>query len=541
MKINYNKIISLLLVFVLLIPCCADVYASEFDCTLEFDEETLSLRLSGTSDSNITVYVYSSSMSPSDFSSLTIPVALWQYDISEETEFEETLALGETMKSGEYIAKAKNARGYATLTFRYFDPQVLKDAIDAINLSAKESPEAVVNTLYEYSEDLFLEKEKIDKAAPVVGHMIYSRKIVFEEVEKLRDIIDEAIAVSTLISADDETFENALDEVSDVLGLDKEKYYEVLSEDAKKLLSQILKEEDWYKTGVLRENFGKLSALASFKCAKIWQDIKKTVTQTHKNVLNLDLSKIKDKDALFRKMMTCTYNDFDDISKNFAYAKKAVSSESGGGSGGGAGSGSEIISDSGVGTPVMGDTTGFTDEKKELISFVDLPDNHWAWESVEFLVEKGILSGYPDNSFRPANEITRAEFIKMIVTAFEISGSGNLPFDDVAEYAWYREAIESAYTKGIIKGVGERSFAPDLSITREDACVIIYRIIREKLSKSTHRSFIDADEISPYAKDAVESLLASGIIEGTGANSFSPKAYIDRQSASVLIKNCINI
>ena len=88
--------------------------------------------------------------------------------------------------------------------------------------------------------------------------------------------------------------------------------------------------------------------------------------------------------------------------------------------------------------------------------------------------EQGIINGYGDSTFRPQNNITRAEFVTIIVNAF-LTGepSGEAVFTDVYEDAWYFDAVMLAFEKGIIKGVSETEFMPEENIRRQDMAVIL--------------------------------------------------------------------
>ena len=92
--------------------------------------------------------------------------------------------------------------------------------------------------------------------------------------------------------------------------------------------------------------------------------------------------------------------------------------------------------------------------------FTDVPVSHWAAEAIEFLAEKSIISGYEGGVFKPDNNITREEFIKLAVDAFNISVSERteLPFNDVSETHWASEYIKSGLGAGVIKGISANEF-----------------------------------------------------------------------------------
>ncbi|MBR5504950.1 MAG: S-layer homology domain-containing protein, partial [Clostridia bacterium] len=99
----------------------------------------------------------------------------------------------------------------------------------------------------------------------------------------------------------------------------------------------------------------------------------------------------------------------------------------------------------------------------------------------------------------------------------------------------------AAYSNGIISGMSADSFMPDSFITRQDACLIIYRIIKDSLISGGELPFVDNPDIAVYARDAVAALCNGEIVSGVGDGRFAPTANIDRQSAAVLINNCLKI
>ena len=172
--------------------------------------------------------------------------------------------------------------------------------------------------------------------------------------------------------------------------------------------------------------------------------------------------------------------------------------------------------------------------------FSDVPANFWGYDAIRTLAAQNVISGYPDNSFRPNGNVTRAEFVKMLVSAFHFNGGEALPFGDVNPSDWYYSYIRVAYAKGVINGSSESTFNPNGEITREDACVIVYRYLSGLgVLKDTKASFADEAEFAAYATEAISTLAGNGIVNGVGDNRFEPKAKINRASCAVLILNCL--
>ena len=79
-------------------------------------------------------------------------------------------------------------------------------------------------------------------------------------------------------------------------------------------------------------------------------------------------------------------------------------------------------------------------------------EKHWGKEYIEYGVEKGYISGFEDNTFRPDEKVTRAQFAKMINGAVNISSSASVSFDDVAKKDWFYTDIQKAQYAAYVLG-----------------------------------------------------------------------------------------
>ncbi len=215
---------------------------------------------------------------------------------------------------------------------------------------------------------------------------------------------------------------------------------------------------------------------------------------------------------------------------------------SGGGSGGGGG-GSFGGSSS---RPVEGSTKPIgtvesPTEKDEPVEdaktkYSDVPANHWASEAVNALSEKKVINGFEDGSFRPDDSVTREQFVKMLVEAFTLTGSGNAAFSDVASDRWSYSVINTAVASGIVNGIGDGVFAPANSVSRQDAAVMLARLCDNKgIQLKGPSSPVDNALISDYAKESVAKLYGSGVISGFEDGSFRPAETLTRAQAAKLI------
>lgn len=151
---------------------------------------------------------------------------------------------------------------------------------------------------------------------------------------------------------------------------------------------------------------------------------------------------------------------------------------------------------------------------------------HWAESVIKDFVNKGHIDGYGDDTFRPDNKITRAEFIKIINRAFGFTKKGTEDFKDVSQNDWFYDEVLKAVEQGYIDGDGNGSFRPNDYISREEACKIVGVIL--KVNGYGDTQFKDDAEISDWASKYVKGLVDMGIIQGFGDDTFRPKANTTR-------------
>jgi len=178
------------------------------------------------------------------------------------------------------------------------------------------------------------------------------------------------------------------------------------------------------------------------------------------------------------------------------------------------------------------------------VTFSDISSVPWAKEAIEYLAARGVISGSGDGTFRPNDNVTRAEFIKMLMMALELEDEEAVcTFSDVKKGAWYYRPIATAEKLGIVKGKGDGTFGVNDEILRQDMAVMIYRIAQllgiDLGDDISVEPFKDEAEISGYAKEAVAAMQRAGIIKGTGDGSFAPKNTATRAEAAVIIYRLI--
>lgn len=210
-----------------------------------------------------------------------------------------------------------------------------------------------------------------------------------------------------------------------------------------------------------------------------------------------------------------------------------------GGSIGGGGTGGGV----GGGTGGIGGSTGNTSEdgtkpSQTELRFTDVPEEYWASEYIYHLVETGAVNGRTDTTFEPESNITRAEFVKILVQALQLQASdAEIHFSDVEPQDWYYESVKTAAGLGIVNGLSDSYFGAEDFISREQMAAMIDRTLRYKGKEriSSTEAFADQDEISDYAEESVMALRADGILNGKGENLFMPHDNTTRAEAAKVI------
>jgi len=223
--------------------------------------------------------------------------------------------------------------------------------------------------------------------------------------------------------------------------------------------------------------------------------------------------------------------------KSVVLTAKAASSNKGGGGGGNSTSRPSGSSVAGAPITIKPATPGVSDDQQQTkFEFSDLGGAWWAAESINALLEKGVISESADKKFNPDRNVTREEFVKMIVVAMGIHDANAVSeLGDVDKNAWYASYVASAEKAGLVKGDEKGNFGVGSEISRQDMAVIIHRAMGDGALSGEPGSFGDDAEISDYAKDAVYGLVKMGIVNGVGNNMFAPRGNATRAMAAKVI------
>ncbi|MGZ9585608.1 S-layer homology domain-containing protein [Paenibacillus marinisediminis] len=181
------------------------------------------------------------------------------------------------------------------------------------------------------------------------------------------------------------------------------------------------------------------------------------------------------------------------------------------------------------------------------IVFIDV-QNHWANDAIYDMAQKGYISGYQDNSFKPEKPITREEFAKLISVTFSLDlvDVDTPSFSDVQRDRWSFKYVEAAkeFLTGYYPPKGKPFFSPATKATREDVAVALVKVLGytpDDLQDPyiLDRNFSDVDSISYNLRDYVAIATENRLIQGYEDGTFRPENPITRAEVATLLYRVI--
>lgn len=166
---------------------------------------------------------------------------------------------------------------------------------------------------------------------------------------------------------------------------------------------------------------------------------------------------------------------------------------------------------------------------------------HWAETQIKEWANIGYISGYPDGTFLPDNSITRAEFLTLVNKIFKFENKININFIDVRPDYWAYSEIQKGISAGYVSGDKNGTFRPDDFITRQEAAVIINKLLDNTEITDNKPNFKDAYDIDEWAKNSVDIVYEYGILSGFPNGTYRPKKYMTRAEAVSALKRLTEI
>ena len=171
--------------------------------------------------------------------------------------------------------------------------------------------------------------------------------------------------------------------------------------------------------------------------------------------------------------------------------------------------------------------------------FTDLDENAWYYDDVVDVIKDGLMEGVSSTKFGPELVVNRA----MVATIlYRFSGEkfdGSAAFPDVTVDSWYDEAVAWAADRGVVTGYDNGNFGPEDAVTREQMVTMFRRFwaYQENSGGQTDglSAYVDADQISQYAVDAMEWAVGMGLINGRSSQLLAPAAQACRAELCALL------
>lgn len=179
-------------------------------------------------------------------------------------------------------------------------------------------------------------------------------------------------------------------------------------------------------------------------------------------------------------------------------------------------------------------------------NFTDI-EGHWGADKIVKMTAKGITNGYSKTSFKPDGDITRAEFIKLLVVAFDLESEGKNIFADIQSDDWYTSYINIALKNGLlnhITGIEGLNFNPNDQITREDMMILLASLYDLKTGndmKIDEVYFDDLSEATVIGQKSINGAKDLNLVQGYEDGSFRPKGTATRAEAMEILDNLMSL
>lgn len=562
-SMKYNKTRLALIIVVMCVFFVTNVSAEVSIIQSEIDTETDTLILKGVvsdplATDRVTIEILNPSTTIDDIGNITAETFGDVFENIAELKTDGDGIFKENMKmrgkSGFYSIRVKennveNSELFEDCFF-YYSKSQSAEILQIINSTATSGE------LYDYLNNnisyLYINNKSYDKLSSaerlsLCDFIISSRGSGFSSIEDACNCISWGILSQTLAKCTQENeAQISFYENSEYIGFNESSslympFYEIMSESSRKeIINEMYKSAPFENRQNFKNHFYDPVILSSIELCKNHSQIE-DVLMSNADYIGSGINvyaDYSDKTAVNKSLIGKKYNNMQEVISaiNEAIAQNNVINQgSGTGSSGGSG---------GPGFSVQGPSNinnqGNVGQNNDL--FTDIEAFSWAKDSINALYKRQIISGKGNNLFCPADNVTREEMTKMIISAFLKFESGyEADFSDVSASSWSYPYIAFAVKNGIVSGKGNNYFGATENITREDMALMLYRCISDKTDIVAKSLPTDIVNVSDYAREAVEYMYSNGIIKGYSDGSFAPKSFATRAEVAVLIARMCKI
>ena len=177
-----------------------------------------------------------------------------------------------------------------------------------------------------------------------------------------------------------------------------------------------------------------------------------------------------------------------------------------------------------------------SDQQNGVSGFQDVGQNDWFASAVRYVTGKSLMNGKSTTAFAPNENMSRAMLATVLYRMSGETAEADSSFRDVSSSACYAAAVNWASSEGIVNGTGADAFSPNASITREQLAAMLYRYAGEPSVSADLSAYTDTVDISPYASKAVEWCVAKGILSGKSATRLAPQDTATRAECAAMLQ-----
>lgn len=189
-------------------------------------------------------------------------------------------------------------------------------------------------------------------------------------------------------------------------------------------------------------------------------------------------------------------------------------------------------------------TADYTQEPGMLLPFTDVSWDHWAYSAVKRVYTRGLMVGVSDTSFAPGQTLSRAMLASILYRlAGEPAVTAENPFTDVPADRWYTDAVIWAAENGIVVGCGDGTFRPNAPATRAQTAVMLYAYAnfagRNTSQRADLSAFADAADVPSWALAEMQWANAAQLILGRDGKLLAPNAETTRAEMASILSTFI--
>ena len=172
-------------------------------------------------------------------------------------------------------------------------------------------------------------------------------------------------------------------------------------------------------------------------------------------------------------------------------------------------------------------------------------DGHWARAAMQEFIDAGYIKG-SGGKYTPDGKMNRAQFSATVnrMMGYSAESRDISKFKDIKTDSWYRSDLAKALAAGYMSGTSADMMSPEASVTREQAFVILARILKLSVEESESdkilASYKDAGSVAPWAKNSVAALIKAGYVSGDNNGNINPKKSLTRAEGVTILQRSRN-